>query len=65
MVAIADVVDAPRVNAWPRAALKKFGRIDYLINNAALRAEKANRAHELRGLAPRSSASRSTARSIA
>ena len=25
---------------WPDAALKKFGGIDYLINNAALRGEK-------------------------
>ena len=41
MVAIADVVDAPAVNAMAEAALKKFGRIDYLINNAALRGEKA------------------------
>jgi 3-oxoacyl-[acyl-carrier protein] reductase len=41
IVAIADVVDAPAVNAMAEAALKKFGRIDYLINNAALRGEKA------------------------
>ncbi len=41
MVAIADVVDAPAVNAMAEAALKKFGRIDYLINNAALRGERA------------------------
>jgi 3-oxoacyl-[acyl-carrier protein] reductase len=41
MVAIADVVNAPAVNAMAEAALKKFGRIDYLINNAALRGEKA------------------------
>ena len=41
MVAVADVVDAPAVNAMAEAALKKFGRIDYLINNAALRGEKA------------------------
>jgi NAD(P)-dependent dehydrogenase (short-subunit alcohol dehydrogenase family) len=41
MAAIADVVDAPAVNAMAEAALKKFGRIDYLINNAALRGEKA------------------------
>ena len=41
MAAIADVVDAPAVNAMAEAALQKFGRIDYLINNAALRGEKS------------------------
>jgi len=41
LVAIADVVDAPAVNAMAEAALKKFGRIDYLVNNAALRQEKS------------------------
>ena len=40
LVAIADVVDAPAVNAMAQAALKTFGRIDYLVNNAALRQEK-------------------------
>ncbi len=40
MTAIADVTDAPAVNAMAQAALQKFGRIDYLINNAALRQEK-------------------------
>ena len=40
MTAIADVTDAPAVNAMAEAALKKFGRIDYLINNVALRGEK-------------------------
>ena len=40
LVAVADVVDAPAVNAMAEAALKKFGRIDYLVNNAALRQEK-------------------------
>ena len=40
MAAIADVVDAPAVNAMAEAALQRFGRIDYLINNAALRGEK-------------------------
>ena len=40
LVAIADVTDAPAVNAMAQAALKKFGRIDYLVNNAALRQEK-------------------------
>jgi 3-oxoacyl-[acyl-carrier protein] reductase len=38
--AVADVTDAPAVNAMAQAALKQFGRIDYLINNAALRQEK-------------------------
>jgi 3-oxoacyl-[acyl-carrier protein] reductase len=41
LAAIADVTDAPAVQAMADAALKKFGRIDYLINNAALRQEKA------------------------
>jgi NAD(P)-dependent dehydrogenase (short-subunit alcohol dehydrogenase family) len=41
MVAVADVVDAGAVNAMAKAALDKFGRIDYLVNNAALRQEKA------------------------
>jgi 3-oxoacyl-[acyl-carrier protein] reductase len=41
MAAVADVVDAAAVSAMAEAALKKFGRIDYLINNAALRGEKA------------------------
>jgi len=41
MAAIADVTDAPAVEAMAKAALQKFGRIDYLINNAALRGEKA------------------------
>jgi len=40
MVAVADVVDAAAVNAMAQATLKTFGRIDYLINNAALRQEK-------------------------
>jgi NAD(P)-dependent dehydrogenase (short-subunit alcohol dehydrogenase family) len=41
LVALADVVDAKAVQAMADAALKKFGRIDYLINNAALRQEKS------------------------
>ena len=41
MVAVADVVDAPAVNAMAQAALQTFGRIDYLVNNAALRQEKS------------------------
>src|SRR5471030_3164580 len=41
IVAVADVVDAPAVNAMAKAALDKFGRIDYLVNNAALRGEKS------------------------
>jgi 3-oxoacyl-[acyl-carrier protein] reductase len=41
MAAVADVTDAPAVQAMAQGALKKFGRIDYLINNAALRQEKA------------------------
>ena len=41
LVAVADVVDAPAVNRMAEAALKAFGRIDYLVNNAALRQEKS------------------------
>jgi len=41
LVAVADVVDAPAVNAMAQAVLEKFGRIDYLVNNAALRQEKS------------------------
>jgi NAD(P)-dependent dehydrogenase (short-subunit alcohol dehydrogenase family) len=41
IVAVADVVDAAAVNTMAKAALEKFGRIDYLINNAALRQEKS------------------------
>jgi NAD(P)-dependent dehydrogenase (short-subunit alcohol dehydrogenase family) len=41
MAAVADVTDAPAVQAMAKAALERFGRIDYLINNAALRQEKA------------------------
>lgn len=41
IVAVADVVDAAAVQAMADATLKAFGRIDYLVNNAALRGEKA------------------------
>ena len=41
LVAVADVVDAPAVSAMAQAVLEKFGRIDYLVNNAALRQEKS------------------------
>jgi 3-oxoacyl-[acyl-carrier protein] reductase len=40
LAAIADVADAPAVEAMARAALARFGRIDYLVNNAAVRQEK-------------------------
>jgi 3-oxoacyl-[acyl-carrier protein] reductase len=40
LVAVTDVVDVKGVNAMAEAALKTFGRIDYLVNNAALRGEK-------------------------
>jgi 3-oxoacyl-[acyl-carrier protein] reductase len=39
-VHIGDVADATAVQAMVDAAVKKFGRIDILINNAALRREK-------------------------
>ena len=38
---IGDVVDPVAVATMVAAAVKRFGRIDYLINNAALRGEKA------------------------
>jgi 3-oxoacyl-[acyl-carrier protein] reductase len=41
LTAVADVTDAPAVEAMADAALKKFGRIDYLINNVAQRGECA------------------------
>src|SRR5215467_4019987 len=41
MVGLADVTDPKAVNAMAQAALDKFGRIDYLVNNAALRQEKS------------------------
>jgi 3-oxoacyl-[acyl-carrier protein] reductase len=37
---LGDVADAKTAEALAAAALKKFGRIDYLVNNAALRREK-------------------------
>jgi len=40
ITAVADVTDAPAVERMAKAALEKFGRIDYLVNNAAVRQEK-------------------------
>jgi 3-oxoacyl-[acyl-carrier protein] reductase len=40
LAALADVADAAAVEQMVAAAVKRFGRIDYLINNAALRGEK-------------------------
>src|SRR3977135_2036874 len=40
LVHIGDVADAAAVQAMADAAVKHFGRIDILINNAALRREK-------------------------
>jgi NAD(P)-dependent dehydrogenase (short-subunit alcohol dehydrogenase family) len=40
LAAIADVADAQAVEAMAKAAHARFGRIDYLVNNAALRQEK-------------------------
>src|SRR3954471_23975763 len=37
---IGDVADATAVQAMADAAVKQFGRIDILVNNAALRREK-------------------------
>jgi 3-oxoacyl-[acyl-carrier protein] reductase len=41
LVHIGDVADAAAVQAMADAAVKRFGRIDILVNNAALRREKA------------------------
>ena len=40
LVHIGDVADATAVQAMADAAVKQFGRIDILVNNAALRREK-------------------------
>src|SRR5262245_56827825 len=40
IAAIAYVTDAPAVERMAKATLEKFGRIDYLVNNAAVRQEK-------------------------
>src|SRR3954454_19469366 len=40
LVHIGDVADAGAVQAMADAAVKQFGRIDILVNNAALRREK-------------------------
>jgi 3-oxoacyl-[acyl-carrier protein] reductase len=39
-VVVGDVADAKTAEALASAALKSFGRIDFLVNNAALRREK-------------------------
>src|SRR5438132_726085 len=41
MVHIGDVADVKSVQAMADAAVKQFGHIDILINNAALRREKS------------------------
>src|SRR6202162_5721947 len=41
LVCLADVTDAGAVAAMAAAALARFGRIDILINNAAVRDERA------------------------
>lgn len=40
LVHVGDVADAAAVRAMADAAVKRFGRIDILVNNAALRREK-------------------------
>src|SRR5262249_40234375 len=40
IAAVTDVIDASGVQKMADDAIKAFGRIDYLINNAALRGEK-------------------------
>ena len=41
LVNIGDVADAAAMQAMADAAVKHFGRIDILVNNAALRREKS------------------------
>src|SRR6267154_5326179 len=41
LVHIGDVADAKSVQAMADEAVKQFGRIDILVNNAALRREKS------------------------
>src|SRR5688572_27982806 len=41
LVHISDVADANAVQAMADAAIKAFGRIDILVNNAALRRERS------------------------
>src|SRR6187549_3414428 len=41
VVAMGDVADPKVVAAMAETAVKRFGRIDYLINNAAMRAERS------------------------
>jgi 3-oxoacyl-[acyl-carrier protein] reductase len=41
LVHVGDVADAAAVQAMADAAVKQFGRLDILVNNAALRREKA------------------------
>src|SRR5438270_13267281 len=41
IAAVADVADEEAVSAMVASAAKQLGRIDYLINNAALRQEKS------------------------
>lgn len=40
IASVADVADASAINVAVSEAVKQFGRIDYLINNAALRGER-------------------------
>ncbi|MSP46691.1 MAG: SDR family oxidoreductase [Xanthobacteraceae bacterium] len=40
VAAIADVVDVAAIETMAAAAVSRFGRVDILVNNAALRAEK-------------------------
>jgi 3-oxoacyl-[acyl-carrier protein] reductase len=41
LAVVADVADASAVKTMADAALKQFGRIDFLVNNAAMRRESA------------------------
>jgi 3-oxoacyl-[acyl-carrier protein] reductase len=47
MVVLADVTDPTAVHAMVEAAVKRFGRLDILVNNAAVRGERSLEAMEL------------------
>ena len=53
IAAVADVGDEQAVHAMVADAAKQLGRIDYLINNAALRGETHLRGDELHRMAQR------------
>ena len=54
LAVLGDVADASAVEQMVAAAAKRFGRIDILVNNAAIRGEKPLDATEFRGMAAQS-----------